>query len=390
MNRFLSDSLAAGKSHPRLLYIDNIRILLICLVITTHTAITYGALGSWYYTDPNTTLAASAILTLVTALNQTFFMGFFFLISAYFIPGSVDRKGIPHYLHDRFIRLGIPLAVWVILVNPLIEYYVAVEVHGFSGSLAEFYQFLFIPFEGFGLGLMWFVFLLLAFTLGYIFWRAVRQSQGSSLPPARPFPSFSSILLLGSSVGILSFLVRIVFPIGSTWELFNIQMPFFPQYIVYFIIGLHAARNSWLSAVPARTGKRCAGLALALIAIEPLFLLVAYQMGGSLDILLGGLHAGALLYALWEQVTGIMIMVALLWLFSTRLNHQGQVERAASADTYTVYIAHVPVLVGLSIALQALILPPLIKFGMVLVIVIVLTFILAHAIRAIPGVKSVL
>jgi glucan biosynthesis protein C len=376
-------------SHPRLLYIDNIRTLLICLVITTHTAITYGGSGSWYYTYPYTTLPASVVLTLVTALNQTFFMGFFFLISAYFVPASLGRKGTRHYLHDRFIRLGIPLVVWVVLINPLLEYYVATEVHGYSGSFAEFYHGLFVPFTGFGLSLMWFVFLLLVFTLGYIAWRAIRNVPDHSPAETRPFPALSSILLLGIVVGLISFLVRIFFPIGYTWELFNIQFPFFPQYIIYFAIGLYAAQNSWLSTIPEETGKRCSRLALALIVVEPLFLLFAVASGGSLDPVLGGLQVPALLYALWEQVTGIVIVVALLWLFSRRFDHQGPVERAASADTYAVYILHPLVLVVLSITLSVIILPPLLFFFIMLPMVIVLTFLLAHAIRAIPGVSSV-
>jgi glucan biosynthesis protein C len=376
-------------SHSRLLYIDNIRILLICLVITTHTAITYGGSGSWYYTYPYTTLLATVVLTLVTALNQTFFMGFFFLISAYFVPASLSRKGNRHYLHDRFIRLGIPLVVWVVLINPLLEYYVATEVHGYSGSLAEFYYGLFVPFTGFGLGLMWFVFLLLLFTLGYIAWRSIRKVPDRSPGEPRPFPPLTSILLLGIVVGLISFLVRIFFPIGTTWELFNIQFPFFPQYIIYFAIGLYAAQNSWLSNVPGDTGKRCSRLALVLIVLEPVLLLLAVGTGGSLDPVLGGLHVQALLYALWEQVTGIVIVVALLWLFSRRFDHQGPVERAASADTYGVYILHPPVLVVLSITLSFIILPPLLFFVIMLAMVIVLTFLFAHAIRLIPGVKSV-
>lgn len=70
----------------RLLFIDNIRIILVCLVILTHLAITYGASGSWYYHEVSGVSVSSALLTLLTSLFQTFFMGFFFLIAAYFIP----------------------------------------------------------------------------------------------------------------------------------------------------------------------------------------------------------------------------------------------------------------------------------------------------------------
>ena len=41
-----------GSFHPvRLLFIDNIRIFLVSLVILTHLAITYGAVGYWYYKE---------------------------------------------------------------------------------------------------------------------------------------------------------------------------------------------------------------------------------------------------------------------------------------------------------------------------------------------------
>lgn len=81
------------KTGPRLLFIDNIRILLICLVIMTHCSITYGGPGSWYFTDPGNATGAPFILMVIDSLNQAFFMGFFVLISAYFIPGSLMRKG---------------------------------------------------------------------------------------------------------------------------------------------------------------------------------------------------------------------------------------------------------------------------------------------------------
>jgi glucan biosynthesis protein C len=65
------------------------------------------------------------------------------------------------------------------------------------------------------------------------------------------------------------------------------------------------------------------------------------------------------------------------------------VEKAASADTYAVYILHVPVLIVLSITLSFIILPPLLFFVIMLAMVIVLTFVFAHVIRSIPGVSSV-
>jgi peptidoglycan/LPS O-acetylase OafA/YrhL len=85
-----------------------------------------------------------------------------------------------------------------------------------------------------------------------------------------------------------------------------------------------------------------------------------------------------------------MIVVGLLWLCSTRIHRQGPAAAAAAADSYAVYIVHAPVLILTSLALRNLVLPALLKFVLVLMVVILLSFALAHGIRALPGVRSIL
>ena len=53
------------------------------------------------------------------AVNQAYFMSLFLLISAYFVPGSYDRKGAGHFVKDRLIRLGIPLIIYSWIISPL-------------------------------------------------------------------------------------------------------------------------------------------------------------------------------------------------------------------------------------------------------------------------------
>ena len=67
-------STQAGK----ILYIDNLKVVLTILVVLHHTFITYGAPGGWYYSEKTTHIAASIPMTLFVATNQSFFMGFFF------------------------------------------------------------------------------------------------------------------------------------------------------------------------------------------------------------------------------------------------------------------------------------------------------------------------
>ena len=375
---------------PRLLFIDNIRILLICLVITTHSAVTYGGSGDWYYTEVVSDTLAPIILTLINSLNQSFFMGCFLFISAFFITGSLERKGTRHYVHDRLVRLGIPLLVWILFINPLLIYLIRVTLDNFNGTLLESYADIFIPFKGFGLGPMWFVLFLLIATLAWVVWYTCNGSKSHTTKRLRDVPSFTSLIVLGIILGLITFAVRIFVPIGWTWGLFSFQFPFFPQYIAFFILGICAAQNNWLAGADSPVGKKCALAALALILMQPLLLLIATASPDGLRLVMGGLHWQAAVYAIWEQMAGIMIMVGLLWFFSLHFNHQGPVTRAMAADTYTVYIIHPIILVILAIALKGLMIPALGKFVVVLALTICITFSIAHAIRALPGVKRIL
>jgi len=78
----------------RLAFVDNLRILLITLVVAVHVAITYGGAGSWYYAEVRQPDAITlAVLTFQNAVIQSFSMGLFFLLAGYFTPASYDRKG---------------------------------------------------------------------------------------------------------------------------------------------------------------------------------------------------------------------------------------------------------------------------------------------------------
>ena len=62
----------------RLFFVDNLRILLIILLVLHHLAITYGHSGEWYYYDGRPDDLTVLLATLFTAVNQAFFLAFFF------------------------------------------------------------------------------------------------------------------------------------------------------------------------------------------------------------------------------------------------------------------------------------------------------------------------
>jgi len=67
-------SLAASGS--RLLFVDNLRTLMIVMVILVHLSITYGGAGSWCYKEVDRPDALTfSVLSIQNATFQSFFMG---------------------------------------------------------------------------------------------------------------------------------------------------------------------------------------------------------------------------------------------------------------------------------------------------------------------------
>jgi acyltransferase-like protein len=179
---------AAAPQVSRLPFIDNLRILLICLVVVQHVSVTYGATGFWYYRDPATDAFTRTFLTLWDSVGQAAGMGFFFLIAGYFTPGPYDRKGAASFLRDRFIRLGIPLLLYDLLLDPLVAYIAG----GLRGSYWSFYGGYLLQVRGVS-GPVWFIAVLLLFSLLYAAWRLLTRNHPQAHGKPGNLPSTPAI-----------------------------------------------------------------------------------------------------------------------------------------------------------------------------------------------------
>ena len=107
--------------------------------------------------------------------------------------------------------------------------------------------------------------------------------------------------------------------------------------------------------------------------------------------LAGGLHWEAFAYALWESIYCIGMSIGLVTLFRKKWNTQVKAAKTVSANAYTIYLIHAPVLVGISVLLVVVLIFPMLKFIIVLANVLLLCFLISHFIlRQIPGTKRVL
>lgn len=380
---------ARPKAASRLLFIDNIRVFLTILVLLHHLMITYSGTGDWYYNEGAPDFIASALGGWFCATNQAYFMGLFLLISAYFVPGSYDRKGAGKFLTDRLIRLGIPLAVYSWIINPLFVYFLYRDEIGTS-----FWRF--FPTEYFkggtviGHGPLWFVEVLLIFSLLYIVWRLISRSRPNAPATETPFPGTLAIALFALVLGIVGFVVRLRMPMDTyRFMPLNLQLPFFAQYIAMFIVGLIAYRRNWLARLPEKTGRGWLVAAAGLVLVwVPMMLL-----GGAAENDMpfkGGLHWQAMVYALWEAFACVALTIGVIYLFRRFLNRQGKVTGFLIPNAYTAYIIHAPVIVALALAIRNVQLYPLLKWLLLAPFAVLASFGLAALIRKIPFTERVL
>jgi hypothetical protein len=376
-------------SKPRLFYIDNIRILLTILVILHHLAIGYGASGNNPYIEAGYISTVSTILmTLFVAINQSFFMGFFFMISSYFTPGSYDRKGPGPYVLDRLKRLGIPLLFYIVVIDPLLGFVLS-RYYGYQGSFGEFLSQQLGSYNRLGVGPLWFVAALLIFSLVYVLWRLAIKPSATPPPSEGKAPSNLAIAGFALALGLLTFVVRIWIPVGKEFELLGFQLAHFVQYIALFIVGIVAYRRNWFSALTVAQGKVWFRVVLLLLVLFPVLFVTAGALEGDIDKAFGGVHWQSLAYSVWEEFMCLAMVVTLLVWFRTRFNQQGSLTQKMSAAAYATYIFHRPTIILLAIALSSIKLDLALKFVLVAPVAVSLSFLVGYAIKRLPLARDI-
>jgi glucan biosynthesis protein C len=402
----MNDSPAtAGQSSSRLFFADNLRTWIIVVVVLHHIALVYGAAAGFYYVEPpyNDALAF-AVLFVFVLFNQAYFMGLLFLVSGYFSPGSLERKGPGKFVKDRLIRLGIPLLVFFFVLSPLAFLGVYAMPSSLTGITTP--PSLQSTVTHLSIGPMWFVAMLLIFDVGFALWwmtkkkRSAAQEDQARDPargpdnksggksrirhgsPGEP-PRYRIVAAFILLLALTSYLVRIIIPLGKSVAGFP-TLSYLPQYISFFIIGIVAVRYDWLGTVPKSMGR--VGFVLALAATLTLFPLA---LTGGANFVISGSWQSAV-YALWDSTVAVGMALGLITLFRSRFNYSGRYSRFLARHSYTVYFIQAPIIVMVTVALKELVLEPLLKFALVSFITVPLCFVLAYLVRKIPYAARVL
>ena len=379
---------------PRFLFLDNIKVLFTILVIFQHVRVTYGGSGGWYYIEAPPNDLASLIffitLTSIGGIFQASLMGLFFLMGGYFTPKSYDRKGVRSFWKERLLRLGIPLLLYILLVNPILGYIpYALGINNYGtfptpqGTFLDYYLSQFQSLEAFigfitRTGPMWFLYVLLIFTAVYTLWRQITKidSIQHRIPKELQIPKYFYLLLLAISLGFFTFLVRLISPIDK----FPLGIPFgfFIPYLMMFSVGVIAVRYNWIGKMTRRHVKVWAITILVAFILLNLYVVIFLGFDSDLSIFLGGPTWGALVFTVVENVIAMGMIFVLLKVFYAKFNDQGKILQNLASSAFYMYLIHPIVLVSVSLVFAYLPLLPVIKLAIVFPLTVILCYLISH------------
>ena len=340
----------------RLYYLDNLKVCLTVLVIMHHAGQAYGNGGDWAYTPSNPAEFMPWIWHFFST-NAAFFMGLYFFISGYFVPGSYDKQGSKQFIQKKLLRLGIPLLFMGALISVL------------TGKPE--------------IGHMWFVESLLVFCLVYALIRHTIPHYQLSIVNCQLFkPTIIGLLIVALLMGVGSYFIRQISPQDHwIWPFGIIPLPMEPahylQYVMMFVLGILAYRFQWLDKMGNGTG-----LTTLLIGV--------------------GLAIGNYLrddgpwntfvwqwFGIYESLMCVFISFGLIWLFRQCLSATSRFWQWCTAQSYGAYVFHLILMIILQNAVDNIWMGAFGKFLFIGVVTTILSFILTWIVRMIPGVKRV-
>ena len=383
---------------PRLIFLDNIRILFVVLVIFTHVRVTYGGEGWWYYIAPLNEVNPMDDFTLIffymTAgiggIFQPALMGLFFLMSSYFTPKSYDRKGVSKFWKERFLRLGIPLLLYIVIINPIIGYLLAAggiqpwsSYPRMQGSFLEYYASNFYSLENFiefitFWTITWFLALLLIFTVVYSIWRQLskRDFLQKRIPKELSIPKNLYLFLIAIGLGILSFLVRIYVPFTETP--FGLPFGYMIQYFMMFCVGIIAYRYGWFEQMTRRHVKFWAITIFLAVMLFFTYFFVIVGTDSDFTIFMGGFNEKALIFALVDNIASMGMIFVLVKIFYAKFNKQGKILKNLADSSFYMYLIHPLVVIPISLGIAFIPMSPLIKLVIVFSASVILCYLLSH------------
>ena len=379
------ESLIQNKQQHRRLFLDQIKAIMITLVIASHTvllaSLSSKGVGQLIKDAP---LFEGFNLWFVWVCN-TFFMNILFLISGYLLPQSIQKQGLSTFVRNRLIRLGIPLIFSIILINNILP------IGGLLVPDSPAFDLGFTSLPLNRIGPQWFLLVLIFFNVMYCLWAWLRNTK-FSINQKTPVPGWRSWLISAVILGIIEMGMSHFSNVWINLKETNLDglgyqgMHLF-TYGFLFAVGCKAASHRWIERINQRLAYSWFQASL-FISLTFLTVMIATILMGNNSYFLQ--QAWPILSAFIPFVGWGYMAIFLTW--TQHHEHIGGAWLAeAGRDSFGAYLIHMPVLYGCFMPLYLSGVTNIWILGLAATILaIVLSFWGSHQLRNIPAIRRII
>ncbi|MEM8596128.1 MAG: acyltransferase family protein [Pseudomonadota bacterium] len=355
----------------RLWHLDWIRAGAMLLGIPYHAGLIYTPGFDWFVASPQGNEAIAAVTGLLGSMR----MGLFFWVAGLLTAIVLAHRDPRSWLRRRFLRLGLPLLTATLLISPIVMAAIAYRIarDGEREMAAVFLDLISTPGTHW-VGHLWFLQTLLVFSILAVAFRApLARLADASARWAGEGVGLRQVLLIAALIGFWRlgvnggwYLVQLHATPGPALAMLKIEPTV--DYAPFFLLGM-AMRDMR----PPRLERDLAAwvilgaAAVVYVAVwrEPDLAakIARYGAAGLLGILGGGM------------------VIALTARLARR--RRAAVD-ALVAASFTLYLVHYPIIVWTGTLLQPVPLPPLVQYGLCILVALVGARLVHGAIAASP------
>jgi hypothetical protein len=373
----------------RIVPLDRARTFITLLVVLHHSVMNYTYFGNgdrmrWLGFD------------LVVLFNDSFFMACMFFISGLFVRGSLARRGPANFLTDRGWRLGVPFLISIFVVMPIAYYASFLRYHPPGTVDFNFFHFWYhmMATGPWPSGPAWFLWVLLALgVIAALLWAAAPQvieAPGQLIHAlrGRPMTAFAAFLIF---TVVIYLPMRLIFG-DSAWLVpghypLPIQTSRILLYAGYFFAGVGVGATSLKAGVLAENGslvKRwMAWLGFAVAFYGAMLLLVYTHHSGLIDLNSPPLWwhmAYGLAFAMFSAAMTFTVLTVFLRFARSPL----WLLDAMRPSAYGIYLLHFIFLIWLQYVVYDPAFPAFVKFAIVFIGTLSMSWALSVVLRKIP------
>lgn len=361
-------------------YWDPLRALLMLLGIPYHASLLYSHALPWDIKDFGT----STLLSALGAALVTFRMPAFFLVAGYFSIMVIGKKGKTPWLRQRFLRLGVPFIVAVLLLGPsqlfLLQLASVAKGDIPADRLLENLPGLLRPSERWIMHL-WFLPALIVYSvlLAGILFLAERPPLAyirdwfSSLRQRQKPLFFAALCILPVVWELLIYGSGLLAAKGGSglFLLYERASDPYARYLPFFLVGALLHRDRSLFHRFRQTGLLTGVIAVAAVAT-------------AVTLRLQHPFSNSALLVLMSAIAAVATSRLLIDLACRYFDRPHRLARRMTDASFTIYLFHHPLIYAFGTLFILIALPPVLEFAVIVAATTAAAYMLHQAIRLSP------